>query len=98
MSKSEVVEALRSIRKINTQIGSFERADKIVATSELIKRLKDTWNDILSRMERISTLESSIIVEHYVNLKTIRQVAREFFYSEVQIKRILTGAIEKMAD
>lgn len=98
MTKDDVANALRSIRKINKQMESFERADKIVATSELIGRLKEVWNDILSRMEKLTTLESSIVVEHYVNLKTIHQIAREFFYSEAQIKRILTYSLEKMAD
>ena len=98
MTKDDVASALKSIRKINKQMESFERADKIVATSELIGRLKEVWNEILSRMEKLTTLESSIIVEHYVNLKTIHQISREFFYSEDQIKRILTDSLKKMAD
>ena len=98
MTKDDVASALRSIRQINKQMESFEKADKIVATSELIARLKQVWSELLSRMERLTTLESSIIVEHYVNLKTIHQIAREFFYSEAQIKRILTDSLKKMAD
>ena len=98
MLKDDIAEALKSIRQINKQMESFEKADEYVATADLITRLKNVWNELLNRMERLSTLESSIIVEHYVNLKTIHQIAREFFYSDRQIKRIITVALEKMAD
>ncbi len=98
MRKEEIAQALRELRKLNSQLNAIRKSGNYVDSTELLERLTQNWMEIKERMDRLTTLEAAIILDHYVNLNSIQQMCLTFFYSERQIKRIISRALDKMAD
>lgn len=64
---------------------------------QLLEELSLKEKEILSSMEELDLLSYNMLMERYIVGKSVKEMSREFYYSERQIRRRLDGAMDKLS-